>query len=58
MYLTAETTIVQVRSIVLLGELYPESIVTPAIFVNQIVEVSDPVEEPQLIREGVIRSPQ
>jgi len=58
MCLAAETTIVQVRSIVPLGELDPESIVTPAIFVNQIVEVSDPVEETQLIREGVIRSPQ
>ncbi|OZI31559.1 3-oxoadipate CoA-transferase [Bordetella genomosp. 10] len=38
----AKTTIVQVRHKVALGELDPEAIVTPGIFVNRVVEVADP----------------
>ena len=36
----AKTTIVQVSEIVEVGELDPESVITPGIFVNRIVEVS------------------
>lgn len=38
----ATTTIVQVRQIVALGELDPEHIITPGIFVNRVVEVGYP----------------
>jgi len=42
MCMAAKTTIVQVKQKVELGELDPETIVTPGIFVNRIVEVSNP----------------
>lgn len=38
----AKTTIVQVKQKVELGDLDPEAIVTPGIFVNRVVEVSNP----------------
>lgn len=38
----AETTIVQVKQIVELGELDPENIITPGIFVDRVVEVPNP----------------
>lgn len=38
----AETTIVQVKQIVELGELDPEHIITPGVFVNRVVEVKNP----------------
>ncbi len=38
----AELTIVQVREIVALGALDPESVVTPGIFVDRVVEVANP----------------
>lgn len=49
----ADVTIVQARRIVAAGEIDPEHVVTPGIFVNQVVEVADPVIESQLIAEGV-----
>lgn len=48
----AKTTIVQARQIVEPGEIDPECVVTPGIFVNRIVEVSDPKQEEALLREG------
>lgn len=39
----ADTTIVQVRKVVPLGDLDPEHIVTPGIFVQRVVEVANPV---------------
>ncbi len=42
MCMAAKTTIVQVKQKVELGELDPETIVTPGIFVNRIVEVPNP----------------
>ncbi|HUG58114.1 MAG TPA: 3-oxoacid CoA-transferase subunit A [Candidimonas sp.] len=42
MCMAATTTIVQVRKFVELGELDPESIVTPGIFVHRAVEVTNP----------------
>lgn len=49
----ARTTIVQARKIVAPGEIDPEIVVTPGIFVNRIVEVADPAQEEALIRRGM-----
>ncbi len=48
----AETAIVQVRRIVELGEIDPECVVTPGVFVDRVVEVSEPQQESALVREG------
>lgn len=45
MAMAAATTIVQARHVVEPGELDPEAIVTPSIFVDRIVHVPDPVRE-------------
>ncbi|MDI6025362.1 3-oxoacid CoA-transferase subunit A [Corticibacterium sp. UT-5YL-CI-8] len=47
----ARTTIVQVRRIVQPGGIDPEHVITPGIFVDRIVEVSDPKQEEALLRE-------
>jgi 3-oxoadipate CoA-transferase alpha subunit len=52
MAMAAKTTIVQASRIVEPGEIDPEHIITPGIFVNRIVEVSDPQQEEALLREG------
>jgi 3-oxoadipate CoA-transferase alpha subunit len=49
----ARTTIVQARKIVAPGEIDPEIVLTPGIFVNRIVEVADPAQEEALIRRGM-----
>ena len=41
--------IVQTRSIVEVGDLDPETIVTPGIFVNKVVEIKNPVHESELV---------
>ncbi len=51
MCMGAETTIVQAKKIVELGELDPEAVVTPGIFVSKVVEVSNPAEESKLVAE-------
>ena len=51
MCMAAETAIVQTKQIVELGELDPEAVVTPGIFVSKVVEVSDPAEESKLVAE-------
>jgi 3-oxoadipate CoA-transferase alpha subunit len=38
----AKTTVVQVRQVVELGQLDPENVITPGIFVQRVVEISDP----------------
>jgi 3-oxoadipate CoA-transferase alpha subunit len=52
MCMAATTTIVQARKLVAAGEINPEHVITPGIFVNRIVEVTDPVHEDTLIAEG------
>ena len=52
MAMAAKTTIVQASRIVEPGEIDPEHIVTPGIFVNRIVEVANPRQEEALLREG------
>ncbi len=53
MCMAAASTIVQVSKIVAAGEIDPEQVVTPGIFVNHVVEVADPRQEEDLIRAGV-----
>jgi 3-oxoadipate CoA-transferase alpha subunit len=53
MAMAGSTTIVQAASVVSPGELDPETIVTPGIFVNRVVAVADPAHESALIAAGV-----
>ena len=52
MCMAARTTIVQTKKLVGRGDINPEHVVTPGIFVNRIVEVTDPIHEDVLIAEG------
>ena len=52
MCMAATTTIVQTKKLVAAGEIDPEHVITPGIFVNRIVEVANPVHEDTLIAEG------
>jgi 3-oxoadipate CoA-transferase alpha subunit len=54
MAMAAAKTIVQATKIVSPGEIDPEHVVTPGIFVNRIVEVTDPKQEEALLHEGVV----
>lgn len=49
----ANTTIVQTEHLVELGEINPEAVVTPGIFVDRIVTVAHPAQESKLVAEGV-----
>jgi 3-oxoadipate CoA-transferase alpha subunit len=53
MAMAAKTTIVQVSSVVPAGEIDPEVVVTPGIFVSRVVTVADPAHESVLVAEGV-----
>lgn len=53
MCMAAAKTIVQVTRVVEAGEIDPEHVVTPGIFVDRLVEVSQPRQEEELIRAGV-----
>ena len=52
MCMAATTTIVQTKKLVAAGEIDPEVVITPGIFVNRVVEVPDPVHEDILIAAG------
>jgi len=54
MAMAARTTIVQTNKFVELGDIDPECVVTPGIFVNRIIEVSNPQQESKLVKEGVV----
>jgi len=47
----AKTTIVQAKKILELGQINPECVVTPGIFVKRVVEVADPADESKLVAE-------
>jgi len=47
----ADVTIVQTRKIVELGEIDPECVVTPGIFVKRLVEIPKPADEARLVAE-------
>jgi 3-oxoadipate CoA-transferase alpha subunit len=49
----AKVTIVQASRIVAPGEIDPEQVITPGIFVQSVVAVPDPQQEEALIRAGV-----
>lgn len=48
----ARTSIVQVRRVVPLGQIDPEAVVTPGIFVQRVVSVPEPLEESILVSEN------
>lgn len=52
----ASLTIVQASRVVEPGEIDPEHVITPGIFVDRIVEVTDPRQEEALMRAGVAYS--
>ena len=52
MAMAGKITIVQAASIVSAGELDPETIVTPGIFVHRVIEVAEPAHESVLVAEG------
>ena len=52
MCMAAATTIVQVRRLVALGDIEPETVVTPGIFVDRVVGVADPMSERRAILRG------
>lgn len=51
MAMAARTTVVQAHAIVEPGAIDPEQVVTPGIFVDRVVEVSDAAQEEALIRQ-------
>jgi 3-oxoadipate CoA-transferase alpha subunit len=53
MCMAAARTIAQVSRIVAAGEIDPEQVITPGIFVNSVVEIADPQQEEELIKAGV-----
>jgi 3-oxoadipate CoA-transferase alpha subunit len=54
MAMAAITTIVQAAQVVEPGGINPESVVTPGIFVDRVVEVTEPAHESDLIKAGVV----
>ena len=54
MAMAAKRTIAQVSQIVEPGGIDPETVVTPGIFVDSLVEVSDPQQEEVLVRSGAV----
>lgn len=52
MCMAARCAIVQTQRLVAVGEIDPEHVVTPGIFVQRLVEVPQPLLESQLVREG------
>ena len=52
MAMAANTTIVQTGAQVEVGEIDPEIIVTPGIFVDRIVTIANPAQESRLVNEG------
>jgi 3-oxoadipate CoA-transferase alpha subunit len=52
MCMAAITTIVQTKQLVATGDIDPEIVITPGIFVNRVVAVDDPIHEDTLIDEG------
>lgn len=58
MCMSARIAIVQVKHFVDVGELDPEVIVSPGIFVDRVVEVPDAANEQEMIEAGIKRKPQ
>ncbi len=54
MAMAATTTFAQVSRVVPLGGIDPEHVVTPGIFVSNVIEVADPAQEEELNRAKVV----
>ena len=54
MAMAADTTIVQTKEFVGLGDLDPEIVVTPGIFVDKVITVADPLLESKLVKAGEV----
>lgn len=54
MAMAATKTLVQCNKVVELGDIDPEHVITPGIFVNSIIEVTNPQQESALVKAGVI----
>ena len=52
MSMAADLTIVQARQIVNAGDINPEQVITPGIFVNQVVHIPNPEHENDLLQAG------
>ena len=52
MSMAADLTIAQARQIVNAGDINPEQVVTPGIFVNQVVHIPNPEHENELLQAG------
>jgi 3-oxoadipate CoA-transferase, alpha subunit len=52
MAMAGKTTVVQAQHVVNLGELNPETVITPGIFVQRVVEVVEPALESTLVAAG------
>ncbi|MBN4055227.1 3-oxoacid CoA-transferase subunit A [bacterium AH-315-K03] len=52
MAMAAKKTIVQTGSVVELGEIDPESVITPGIFVNRLICINHPAQESTWVKEG------
>lgn len=52
MCMAAKTSIVQAQQIVEAGDIDPEVVITPGIFVARVVEVPNPMHESVLVKEG------
>lgn len=50
----ASTTVAQAANIVVVGELDPEVVVTPGIFVDRVVQVENPAHESDLVARGEV----
>jgi 3-oxoadipate CoA-transferase alpha subunit len=53
MCMAAARTIAQVSRVVPAGDIDPEQVITPGIFVNAVVQIADPMQEEVLVRAGV-----
>jgi 3-oxoadipate CoA-transferase alpha subunit len=51
--MAAATTVVQAAEVVSPGEIDPEAVVTPGIFVDRVVHVASPAHESDLVERGV-----
>lgn len=53
MAMAGKITVVQAQHVVNVGELDPETVITPGIFVNRIIEIPEPAIESALVAKGV-----
>ena len=54
MCMAAQVTIAQVRHLVAAGDIEPEQVITPGLFVDAVVQVADPQQEEVLVQTGVV----